>query len=214
MCFYRVLGTYIGFLNKFALITLLEKLSYCLKTKLEMCSLVSILMAIHLKKRKFMFLILTASNGKNKELADSIKTIAEKNNKKCEIISLMDLKLPLYDTAVEEDGIPPKAEELADKLKKTNSFFILAPEYNGSIPPVLNNAIAWLSRTSDDWRECFNKKTVALGTHSGGGGHYVLLAMRQQLSYIGCNCLGRQIHTHYQKKLNEESVEEILKEFT
>ena len=56
------------------------------------------------------------------------------------------------------------------KFIKASGFIICAPEYNGSIPPVLTNIIAWLSVMGDDWRLVFNGKIGLLATHSGGGG--------------------------------------------
>ena len=76
--------------------------------------------------------------------------------------------------------------------------------------PSLNNMIAWVSVSTQDWRETFNEKVVAIGTHSGGGGAHVLTAMRQQLSYIGCNVIGRTLLTNRSKKLNDESVRQIF----
>ena len=37
---------------------------------------------------------------------------------------------------------------------------IVAPEYNGVMPPVLNNAMAWTSRATKNWRDAFDDKDV------------------------------------------------------
>ena len=155
--------------------------------------------------------ILIASQGKNAELGNKIKQVAEKSFK-CELIDLIDLRLPMYSESEEEKGIPEKAEKLSKKLVESDSLIFIAPEYNGSIPPSLNNAICWISRSGKNWREAFNGKTTLIATHSGGGGHHVLMAMRQQLSFLGANVLGRQLLTNYNKELNEESLNQCLEQ--
>ena len=81
------------------------------------------------------------------------------------------------------------------------------------MPPVLNNAVAWISRGGgDDWRQAFNQKYAVVATHSGGGGLHVLKAMRSQWEYLGCTVLARGIQTNFNKELNPESANTILKQ--
>ena len=98
--------------------------------------------------------ILTASQGKNAELGQKIKEVAEKSFE-CELVDLVDLNLALYSEAEEEKGIPQKAKDLSNVLSKSEGLIVIAPEYNGSIPPCLNNAICWISRSGKNWREAF-----------------------------------------------------------
>jgi NAD(P)H-dependent FMN reductase len=91
-------------------------------------------------------------------------------------------------------------------------FSLLSPEYNGSIPPILTNAIAWLSTSSDDFRALFNGKLAALGTYSGGHGQKVLMAIRIQLSHLGCHVLGRELQANSKKPLQDRSIEAVLSE--
>ncbi len=153
--------------------------------------------------------ILVSSQGKNLEMAQALGKMIEEKNSSFEIIDLCELDLPLY-TPKKDADIPKDAETLKEKLLISKSFIFLAPEYNGSIPPAMVNAITWISRCGKDWREAFNNKPAIVGTHSGGGGVHVLGAMRMQLSYIGINVLGRVLHTNYSKPLNEESAHTCL----
>jgi chromate reductase, NAD(P)H dehydrogenase (quinone) len=155
---------------------------------------------------------LVASLGNNVKLAKQLEDIVLAKNAKIKTVNLCDLNLPLYDTRVEEkEGIPPQAKELSETLKQAKGFIVVAPEYNGSTPPVFNNALAWLSRSGDeDWRAGFNDKYCVVATHSGGGGQKVLQAMKGQMEHLGCNSLARVILTHYKKELNPESAEHIL----
>lgn len=155
--------------------------------------------------------ILVASSNNNLKLGLKLKELASKQCDTVELINLVDLRLPLYNTVEEEEnGIPESVLDLASKILSLNSFIIVAPEYNGVMPPVLNNAMAWTSRATKDWRDAFNGKIVALATHSGGGGSKVLQAMRIQFQHLGANILAREILTSYEKQLNEESAEEII----
>lgn len=157
--------------------------------------------------------IISASEVKNLELAQNFKNLLEELKANVSIINLLDLDLPLYSSRT--DGKYKGEELLKDHLGtiiNANGFVFIAPEYNGSTPPVFNNFLAWLSRSSKDWREHLNGKPAAIATFSGGGGFNVLLAMRTQLAFIGMNVLGRQILTHFKKALDEESMKAVTKE--
>jgi NAD(P)H-dependent FMN reductase len=56
----------------------------------------------------------------------------------------------------------------------------------------------------------FRDRTVALATHSGGGGQHVIMAMRAQFSFLGCNVVGRSLVVTRNKAINPETVEAIL----
>lgn len=156
-------------------------------------------------------LILLASQGANRALADQLFCVGEKLDMKGEIVDLVDLDLPLYSAKKEAEGIPPAASQLTEKLVGAQSLVVIAPEYNGSLPPSFNNAIAWVSRSGGkDWREAFNGKVAALASHSGGGGQKVLQALRGQLEHLGCTCIARTLLTNPQKPLREESAVAVL----
>ena len=80
--------------------------------------------------------------------------------------------IPLYDGDLETtDGIPPAVTALKDAIAAADGLLIATPEYNGSIPGVLKNAIDCLSRPSDDIARVFWGKPVALiGASSGRSG--------------------------------------------
>ena len=157
---------------------------------------------------------ITASDVANRKLSTAIDTELKNKNYKSEVLNIIDLDLPLYTTKYEQEhGFPAQIEVLQSKLAQATGMIFVAPEYNGSYPPVLNNFIAWMSRSSKNWRDLFNDKPAALATHSGGGGEHVLLAMRQQLAFIGMNVIGRQLLTHYQKPLKDESLNSFLDSF-
>lgn len=156
--------------------------------------------------------VITASVGKNLELAEVIVSHLKKHNAEASLLNLVSLNLPLYSTLAESHH---KAEVLVAPFKdqlNVDAFVIVAPEYNGGPPPVLNNFIAWVSRSTKNWRETFNKKTGMIATASGGGGLQALMIMRLQLSFIGMNIIGRQIVSTMSKPFVHDDVEAVCVE--
>lgn len=157
--------------------------------------------------------IIVASVQKNMELALKIQEVTTELEAKSEVINLVALDLPMYTSILEDEkGIPKEVTELATQLLAFDALIIVSPEYNGSMPPVLNNAIAWVSRVGDDFRAIFNQKFVALASHSGGGGMRGNDAVRAMFSYIGANVLSREIINNYSKEYKKETVESIVNE--
>jgi chromate reductase, NAD(P)H dehydrogenase (quinone) len=155
-------------------------------------------------------IILSATTGHNLELAQAFADEATAQGGHPQTIAIPELGLPLYDSLSADAGAGRGLATLEQALKEHKSLVICAPEYNGSVPPGLSNAIAWLSVVSDDFRALFNGRPVALATHSGGGGNKVLLAMRQQLSHLGCTVLGREVLTTVQKPANPEAIAALV----
>ena len=156
--------------------------------------------------------IIVASSNNNLKLGLKFQELAKELNVETELINLVDYNLPLYSTNEEEkNGVPESALDLATKIMDLKAFIIVAPEYNGVMPPVLNNAMAWTSRATKNWRDAFDDKIVALATHSGGGGQKGLQAMRIMFQHLGANILAREILTTYEKALNEDSAKLVIK---
>jgi len=157
--------------------------------------------------------ILVASAQNNRKLGDRLQELATIKNVETTVINLVDLNLPLYSTVEEErNGIPDTAKDLAESILSLQAFIVVAPEYNGVMPPVLNNAMAWTSRATKEWRDAFNEKILGLATHSGGGGAKGLQAMRIQFQHLGANILARELLTTYEKPLNEESANVMIEQ--
>ena len=115
-----------------------------------------------------MLLICTASSGHNLTLALRIAELADELNLPNQVVDLTKTDLPLYSRARDDAGRPPTLASLEDAFSKSSGLLFVAPEYNGSIPPTLTNAIAWLSTQTDDFRSLFTLKPTAITTHSGG----------------------------------------------
>jgi chromate reductase len=109
-------------------------------------------------------------------------------------ISLTDYPLPLYDGDLEaKSGPPQNAVQLKRMLAAHHGVFIVTPEYNASVPPLVKNTIDWISRVRERGEAplaVFKHRAFALGAASPGpfGGMRSLLALRQVLE-IGCGAL-------------------------
>jgi NAD(P)H-dependent FMN reductase len=55
-------------------------------------------------------------------------------------------ELPFYNEDVDGDGVAESVQALRLAAAEADAALVVTPEYNGSIPGVLKNAIDWLSR--------------------------------------------------------------------
>jgi NAD(P)H-dependent FMN reductase len=158
-------------------------------------------------------IVIAASSGNNLNLANRFFEQAKIMGQDVELLDLCGLELPLYTPNTEKNlGKLEGIQSIADRLSNSKGWIVCSPEYNGSLPPVLNNLIAWLSVQDDDFRSCFNGRKVALATHSGGGGAHVIMAMRMQFSYLGCNVVGRSLTSNKNKTANPETIKMLIEE--
>jgi chromate reductase len=154
--------------------------------------------------------VIVASDGNNVQLAQHVATEAEALGHSVSTVQLNAFDLPLFNLQRDAGSPPTGLQGLKQALGEGDAWVVLAPEYNGSMPPTLNNAIAWLSRDGDDFRAMFRNRPVALGTHSGGGGPHVVMAMRMQFAYLGCNVIGRSLVVNKHKPVNPDSIRDML----
>ena len=54
--------------------------------------------------------------------------------------------VPFYEEALDADATPAAAVALRERVADAVAVLAVTPEYNGTMPAVLNNAIDWLSR--------------------------------------------------------------------
>ncbi|GGU62299.1 oxidoreductase [Streptomyces albospinus] len=99
--------------------------------------------------------------------------------------AMRDFAMPMYDGDMEvAEGLPPGALALRDRLERCDAFVISSPEYNGSVPGVLKNAIDWVSRVRP---QPFKTKHAMLVSASPSlvGGNRGLWALRVPLEHLG-----------------------------
>ena len=160
-------------------------------------------------------LIVSATLNNNYKLAEQLKKII---NKKANVtlISLENYDLPIYtENAFDKyiESYQGTIEELTKYFIDNQGIIICAPEYNGSTPPIINNAIAWISTTTKYWRDAFNNKIALIATNSGGEGTKYSTIMKLQMEHLGCVVMPRAISANKSNPLNIESTTKILKKF-
>ncbi|MFD4294540.1 NADPH-dependent FMN reductase [Rhodococcus sp. NPDC058505] len=55
-------------------------------------------------------------------------------------------ELPFYNEDIDGDAAPAAAQALRSAAGEADALLLVTPEYNGTIPAVLKNAIDWISR--------------------------------------------------------------------
>jgi len=114
-------------------------------------------------------------------------------------ISLADYPLPIMDQDLEkEKGVPENAVKLARLFVEHDGILIATPEYNGSIPPLLKNAIDWISRVRQDNGRALRPlpgKVVAICSSSEGhfAGIRSAAHLRAVLAHIQMDVIAPQV---------------------
>lgn len=157
-------------------------------------------------------LILSASNGKNMELSKLIEKRISPDSK-IEIIDLTSFNFPLFSSR-NSNKINSKQKKLISKLVSSNGIIFVSPEYNGGIPPVLSNFVAWATNSlADNWRMAFQDKIAAIATFSGNNGNNLTTSLSIMLSHIGMNIMGRKIIFNYSTGIKESRVDDFCHKF-
>ena len=114
-------------------------------------------------------------------------------------ISLGDYPLPIYDGDLEnESGVPKHAIDLKRMISAHHGVLIVTPEYNASLPPLVKNAIDWVSRVQDGHEsrgQVFRTVPFAIAAASGSklGGARCLQALRLVLSACRATVIPNQL---------------------
>ena len=86
----------------------------------------------------------TRKESHNKRVVEIAAAGARAAGAEVSLIDLKDFDLPFYDADLEEaHGIPAGPQKLKDLFLSSDGFLIASPEYNGSMPGFLKNAIDW-----------------------------------------------------------------------
>jgi NAD(P)H-dependent FMN reductase len=80
----------------------------------------------------------------NRRLAEALKTSAP-DGVTLEIAEGLG-SIPFYNEELDGDTAPAAAVALREQVAAADRVLVITPEYNGTMPAVLNNAIDWLSR--------------------------------------------------------------------
>jgi len=101
-------------------------------------------------------------------------------------LSLADFPMPIFNQDIEDAGETPEAaRRLAELFRSHDIIFIATPEYNGGIPPLVVNMLAWVSRQGkpSPWRHAiFGIGGVSDGKYAT---IFSLSHLRDTLSKVG-----------------------------
>ena len=100
-------------------------------------------------------------------------------------LSLADFDMPVFNQDIEDAGeTPESATRLADAFRSHDIVLIITPEYNGGLPPLVVNTLAWLSRQKPS---PFRHAIFGIGGVSDGkyATIFALSHLRDTLSKIG-----------------------------
>ena len=103
-------------------------------------------------------------------------------------LKIIDLApIPFFNEDLEGQSLPDTVLELASSVQAADALLLATPEYNYSVPPVLKNAIDWISRQSTG--APVMGKPVALMSASTGmfGGARAQYHLRQ--TCVVCNMM-------------------------
>lgn len=124
----------------------------------------------------------TRQGSLNTRLARLVATLRPSDD--VEVVSNL-ADLPFYDADAEAIGWPAAVAELREAAAGAEAVVIVTPEYNGTVPGVLSNALDWLSRPAGD--SVLRDKVVQVHSASPGrnGGASAATQLRGVLARIG-----------------------------
>ena len=140
----------------------------------------------------------TRAKSVHRQLARRIVQLLQDVGATATFADLRDFPLPLYDADLEaEHGLPANALRLKEFARRADAFVIASPEYNGSYPAVLKNAIDWISRPAagEPALAVLRGKPAAILSATPGphGGSRVLKQLRELLEMIHVCVLPEQL---------------------
>jgi chromate reductase len=97
--------------------------------------------------------------------------------------------LPHYDQDLDNDGGSAPVRALRERIRAADVLLIATPEYNGSIPGLLKNAIDWASRPRGS-ASLANKPVAVIGATTGSfGGVWAQADTRKVLGIAGARVI-------------------------
>jgi chromate reductase, NAD(P)H dehydrogenase (quinone) len=113
--------------------------------------------------------------------------------------------LPLYDQDLEGGDVPLAVARLREAWEGADAILFATPEYNGSVPGGLKNAIDWASRPKGD--AALTNATVSVIGASPGmfGAMWAQADLRKILGIAGARVVGNEMpvaraHEHFDRE--------------
>jgi chromate reductase, NAD(P)H dehydrogenase (quinone) len=116
-------------------------------------------------------------------------------------------RLPPYDQDLDEGGVdvPDSVIDLRKRIEAADALLFVTPEYNGSIPGVLKNAIDWMSARHRG--SCLQNKTVAVAGVTTGqyGAIWAQEDLRKVLGISGARVMAGDLPVSRGNQVFDES---------
>jgi NAD(P)H-dependent FMN reductase len=125
-------------------------------------------------------------------------------------LSLGDFPLPIYDGDLEaKSGVPKHAVNLKRMIGAHHGVLLVSPEYNSAPPPLLKNAIDWVTRVKDPHEtqgQVLRERPFALASASEGrfGGARCLAMLRLILSGCRATVIPNQLSLSFADQAYDE----------
>jgi chromate reductase, NAD(P)H dehydrogenase (quinone) len=101
--------------------------------------------------------------------------------------------LPHYNGDHDHDRPPPAVAALREAIAGADAILVATPEYNGSVPGVLKNAVDWASRPHRE-SALWGKTAAVIGASTGAyGALWAQADLRKALGTAGARVLDRDL---------------------
>jgi chromate reductase, NAD(P)H dehydrogenase (quinone) len=102
-------------------------------------------------------------------------------------------ELPLYDQDLESEELPDSVRRLREDWSAADAILFATPEYNGSVPGGLKNAVDWASRPRGE-APLLNKTVAVIGASTGQfGAMWAQQDLRRILGIAGARVVGDEL---------------------
>ena len=120
--------------------------------------------------------------------------------------------LPLYDQDLDDGDVPASVERLRAAWGSADAILFATPEYNGSVPGGLKNAVDWASRPRLE-AALTNKTAAVIGTSTGQfGALWAQQDLKKILGIAGARVVGEGLPVPRAQDGFGEAVHEQLRE--
>ena len=119
--------------------------------------------------------------------------------------------LPVYDQDLEDSDLPESVRRLREDWSSADAILFATPEFNGSVPGGLKNAIDWASRPKDE-APLKNKTVAVVGASMGQfGALWAQQDLRRILGIAGARVVGEPLPVSRAHEGFDEAVYEGLR---
>jgi chromate reductase len=115
-------------------------------------------------------------------------------------------ELPPYDEDLDGEGAPAAVQDLRERIASADALLFVTPEYNGSVPGVLKNAVDWASRPPRGGAAIWGKTAAIAGATTGQyGAIWAQQDLRRILGIAGARVIEGEVPVGRAQQAFDES---------